>query len=75
MKLNTKKFIAMLDEASLPIWYLACEIGMTVAQLKIYLSRGRRFDYDQTKTMLNMFGAEEMAKVIDWEGMHVSCPI
>lgn len=33
------------------------------------------FDYKQSKRLLEIFGAEVMAEVIDWEGMNVRNPL
>ena len=33
------------------------------------------FDYEQSKRLLEIFGAEAMAQVIDWEGMNVRNPL
>ena len=74
MKVNTRKFIQMVKKecGSLSLFCVEFEIGR--AELTAILLGGLPFDYEQSERMINAFGAEKMAKVIDWEGMHVRCP-
>lgn len=51
------------------------EFGITLSELNRMLGRRIPFEYEQAKLLVRLFGAEEMAKVIDWEGMNVRCPI
>ena len=51
------------------------EFEISRAELTAILLGGLPFNYEQSERMINVFGAEKMVKVIDWEGMNVRCPI
>lgn len=54
---------------------ISLELGICESKLIRMLNGRKPFDYEQSKRMLEMFGADAMAAVIDWEGMNVRCPI
>ena len=53
---------------------LALELNMKQREF-IKTARQGAFDYEQSKRLLEIFGAEVMAEVIDWEGMNVRNPL
>ena len=75
MKVNTKKFIRMVKNECGSLLLFCIEFGISKAEVTAILLGGLPFNYEQSERMINAFGAEKMAKVIDWEGMHVRCPI
>ena len=75
MILHKNRFISATEERGFTLWLLAIELGIPVAKLKTMLDREERFDYDQSKRMMEMFGAEMMVTVINWEALNVCCPL
>jgi len=75
MILHKNRFITATEEKGLTLWLLAVELGIPVAKLKTMLDREERFDYDQSKKILEMFGADTMVTVINWEALNVCCPL
>lgn len=74
MKLTQKMLALMRDSRVSPKW-LAKELGMTIEELLQVVHGEAVLEIEQAEMLMSMFGAEEMAKVIDWEGMNVRCPI
>lgn len=74
MKL-TKKFLLLMRKNSVSMLWLAKEIKISILDLIESINGNYELDYEQSWQLVAMFGAEEMAKVIDWEGMNVCCPI
>ena len=75
MIVHKNEFIHATEEKGLNLWLLAMELGVPVAKLKTMLDRGERFNYDQSKRILELMGAETMVTVIDWEALNVRCPM
>lgn len=65
----------LLKAKEIPLLALAIELGVSESFVSMAVSGKRRFSLEQSRKLLNIFGAELMSRVIDWEGMHVSCPI
>lgn len=74
MKLTQKMLALMRNSNVSPIW-LARRLNMTYEELLHAVNGKHELELEQAEMLLAMFGAEEMAKVIDWEGMNVRCPI
>lgn len=74
MKLTQKMLALMRDSNVSPIW-LARKLNLTYEELLHAVNGKVELDLEQAKILLAMFGAEELARVIDWEGMNVRCPI
>lgn len=74
MKLTQKMLALMRDSNVSPIW-LARKLNLTYEELLHAVNGKVELDLEQAKILLAMFGAEELASVIDWEGMNVRCPI
>lgn len=74
MKLTQKMLALMRDSNVSPIW-LARKLNLTYEELLHAVNGKIELDLEQAKILLAMFGAEELARVIDWEGMNVRCPI
>lgn len=75
MILHKNEFISAAEGLGITLWLLAMELGIPVAKLKIMLDREERFDYDQSKRIIEMFGADTMVTVINWEALNVRCPV
>lgn len=75
MKVHRKLFISMLKSSNVGLRFIAKELGVTTAELMRILTVGDEFDYSQSERLMQMFGADAMACVIDWEGINVRCPI
>lgn len=75
MKVHTKRFLRMVESECGSIGLFCREFGIDKAELATMLMLGLPFDYDESRRIINAFGAEKMIKVIDWEGMHVRCPL
>ncbi len=75
MKVHRKKFISMMKKPNVGFRFIAKELGLTPYELARMLTVGDEFDYAQSERLMQMFGAEEMLSVIDWEGINVRCPI
>ena len=75
MKVHRKLFISMRKKSNVGFRFIARELGLTVYELARMLTVGEEFDYAQSERLMQMFGAEEMLTVIDWEGINVRCPI
>lgn len=66
MTVITKKFLRMARENGVTLEFIANELGMTLEKLKRMLIKNEPFTYTESKTLMSMFGADEMMKVIDW---------
>ena len=75
MILHKNEFISAAEGLGITLWLLAMELGIPVAKLKIMLDREERFDYDQSKRIIEMLGADTMVTVINWEALNVCCPL
>ncbi len=71
MKLKIKPFIKLMQRFKTTIKILAFELDITPKEFCEIL-KGGEFDYEQSKTIIAMFGAAEMLTVIDWEGTHAA---
>lgn len=72
MKLQAKKFVLMVKANGIKLSLIAKELGMTVERLKIMLINGEMFTFTESKALITMFGADAMAKVIDWRVVNAS---
>lgn len=75
MKVHMKRFLRMVERECGSIGLFCREFGMERTELATMLMLGLPFGYDESRRIINAFGAKKMIKVIDWEGMHVRCPI
>ena len=75
MILHKKELLTATEKQGLSLWFLAVELGIPVAKLNTMLDREERFTYDQSKRMMEIFGAKTMVKVINWEALNVCCPL
>lgn len=75
MKVHRKKFISMLKNSNVGLSFVAKELGITLGELLRMLTVGDEFSYEQSEQLMQMFGAEAMLPVIDWEGINVRCPV
>ena len=75
MIVHKNEFITAAEGHGMTLWLLAIELGIPVAKLETMLDRGEPFDYEQSRRIMEMLGAETMATVINWEALNVRCPI
>ncbi len=66
MNVITKRFVTMVKANGVKLSLIAKELGMTVERLKKMLINREPFTYTESQALLAMFGAEQMAMVIDW---------
>ena len=74
MKVKAALLAMAMRRARVSLMLLALELNMKQREL-IKTARQGAFDYEQSKRLLEIFGAEVMAEVIDWEGMNVRNPL
>lgn len=75
MKVCARKFITLLKRSRTSLQTISLELGVCESKLIRMLNGSQPFDYQQSKRMLEIFGADAMVNVIDWEGMNVRCPV
>ena len=75
MKVRARKFITLLKRSRTSLQTISLELGVCESKLSRMLKGRQPFDYQQSKRMLEIFGADAMVNVIDWEGMNVRCPV
>ena len=73
MNVIAKRFVAMVKANGVKASLVAKELGMTVERLKKMLINREPFTYTESETLLAMFGAEQMARVIDWGIVYACC--
>ena len=74
MKVKAALLAMAMRRARVSLMLLALELNMKQREF-IRTARKGAFDYEQSKRLLEIFGAEVMAEVIDWEGMNVRNPL
>lgn len=74
MKVKAALLAMAMRQAKISLILLAWELNMKQREF-IKTARQGAFDYKQSKRLLEIFGAEVMAEVIDWEGMNVRNPL
>lgn len=74
MKVKAALLAMAMRRARVSLMLLAWELNMKQKELIQTVKQGA-FDYKQSKRLLELFGAEVMVKVIDWEGMNVRNPL
>lgn len=75
MILKYRIMAAILRKNGVSAAMVARELGISVEELVKTLKEGWPLGYEEAKTLLAMFGAEDMAKAVDWEAINASCPI
>lgn len=73
MNVITKRFVTMVKANGVKLSLIAKELGMTVERLKKMLINREPFTYTESQALLAMFGAEQMAGVIDWRVVYACC--
>ena len=73
MNVIAKRFVAMVKANGVKASLVAKELGMTVERLKKMLINREPFTYTESQALLAMFGAEQMAGVIDWRVVYARC--
>ena len=74
MKVKAALLVMAMRQAKISLILWAWELNM---KQKVFVRTAKQgaFDYKQSKRLLEIFGAEVMAEVIDWEGMNVRDPL
>lgn len=75
MMVKGKVLLRLFQKNGVTISFVAREIGMNVAELLVVLRGVTPLGMEESRLMLAMFGAEDMAAAINWEVIHVRCPI
>ena len=75
MKVHKNLFISMMRKSNVGFRFIARELSLTTYELMRMLAVGEEFDYAQSERLMQMFGAEAMVPVIDWEGINARCPL
>ena len=73
MNVIAKRFVAMVKANGVKASLVAKELGMSVERLKKMLIIREPFTYTESQALLAMFGAEQMAGVIDWRVVYACC--
>ena len=71
MNVVAKRFMEMAKANNATLSLIAKELGMTVERLKKMLIRREPFTFTESQTLMAMFGAEQMVRVIDWRVVNV----
>ena len=74
MKVKAVLLAMAMRQAKISLMLLALELNMKQREF-IKTARQGAFDYEQSKRLLEIFGADVMSEVIDWEGMNVRNPL
>ena len=74
MKVKAALLAMAMRQAKISLILLAWELNMKQKEF-VRTAKLGAFDYKQSKRLLEIFGAEVMAEVIDWEGMNVRNPL
>ncbi len=74
MKVKTTEFLRLVIRDCGSLQAFCREFGTSIKMLLKQL-KSDTFDYDETRKLLQMFSADDMKGVIDWEAMNVRCPI
>ena len=75
MIVHKQRFLMAVAQLGLSPWWVAMEIGIPVTELQRILDQEDRFTYEQSRRIIEMLGAEIMVAVINWEALHVRCPV
>lgn len=70
MIVHSRAFIALIRLAQVSIVWLAKEVGMSAKEMIRTLKEQQPFNYEQSKCLIEMFGADAMIPVIDWRATH-----
>lgn len=74
MKVKAALLAMAKRRARVSLILLALELNMKQGEY-IKTVRHGAFDHEQSKRLLEIFGAEVMAEVIDWDGVNVRSPL
>lgn len=67
MKLK-QDFIRLLAKSKELLLLICVQLEMPKKTLINRIRRGQAFDYEESKAIINVVGAETMMPLIDWEG-------
>ena len=69
-----KRFIEMVKSTGLTLLDVANVIKSSKRRLMRKLKSKDRFNYFESKRIIDLFGAEKMVSVINWKAINVRCP-
>lgn len=69
-----KRFLKMVKNTGLTLLDVAHVIKCSKRQLMRRLKTKDRFNYFESKQIINLFGADNMVSVINWKALKVRCP-
>ena len=69
-----KRFIEMVKTTGVSLLDVAKLIGISKRQLLRRLKTKDRFNYFESKYIIEFFGADKMVSVINWKAINVRCP-
>lgn len=75
MKLKHQEFMDLVNAESAGFCWLAEQLNVDPLVLYMGIFCKIAMCYELSKKIIYMFGAEKMAKVIDWEAMNVRNPL
>ncbi|MCH5151042.1 MAG: hypothetical protein J1F65_00050 [Clostridiales bacterium] len=69
-----KRFIEMVKSTGLTLLDVANVIKSSKRRLMRKLKSKDRFNYFESKRIIDLFGADKMVSVINWKAINVRCP-
>lgn len=69
-----KRFIEMVKSTGLTLLDVANVIKSSKRRLMRKLKSKDRFNYFESKRIIDLFGADKMVSVINWKAINVQCP-
>lgn len=74
MKIKSDKMKALLKREQMTIRELAEELGISINETQSYVNGKVLCPLGIASRIINVFGANKMSQVIDWEGINVCRP-
>lgn len=75
MRLLKTRMLELLEMRKMNITYLAKTLGISKQYLSQVLSGHKKLSFNRTKQMIELFGADNISFVIDWDGMGIKNPL
>jgi len=75
MRVREKMMLEVMSIKQVSRKVLAAHLGISKSHFCNVLKGRRRFNLRHTKRLIEFFGADLMAKAINWEGLNVSNPL
>ena len=75
MKLRAKRMLELMTIHRMSQADLAAAIGASPSLISHVLKGRRRLNLLHSKRLINLFGADKMAYIIDWDAMGIQAPL